>query len=68
MGNTGRNFFIMLKILLQTDLKLLQNEYFNKKQKKNSDLIGNKIAEKVTLNISETFIIKGCCLEFLLVF
>ena len=40
MGNTGRNFFIMLKILLQIDLKLLQKEYFNKKQKRNGDLIG----------------------------
>ena len=43
-----RNFLIMLNNLPQMRLKLLQLEQFKKTAKVTGDLIGNKIANKIT--------------------
>ena len=47
MVNTVKKFLIMLNDLLQIQLKPHQKEYF-KTAEGNGDLIGNKIADKIT--------------------
>ena len=45
---TVRKFVIMLNSLLQMHLKLLQKKSIQKTAEATSDLIGNKIADKIT--------------------
>ena len=46
--NTAKNLLIMLNHLQQMHIKLLQKEYFKKTAEATGDLIGNKIADKIT--------------------